>query len=423
MEVSALGLIELDETPPTLALTPGESEARAEPLLQYHAEFAPLSSRQAQAHWGEKYLQGLRRPLERKALEPLARALAGGNVPARQPFLGPGPWQAAALWPPQGPWVHETRGENDGVCIVASAACPQHGEPSVGGARQWCGRVGQVDHWQSGVVAADASRQGATRLDRRRSRPAEGFEAAPRQRWPRWGRPEETRFPTTQTLALEMLQTLGTTGTWRCRGVTGAEAFGRAGACLDGGAARRRWDCAAVPPDTQGWRSRPAPAGPPWAGRGRRPRKARLVPGARAPQRVAPRAAAVPPDAWHAFRSKEGSKGPLVAECAFPRGVAVRAGWPGPEVGSVWRRTWGEAPARQGSLRHAPGHMPGTALVRVAGMRWPLETAFAESQGAWGLDHDEVRSGVGWPPPMTRGLWAQHCLGRPRLLVHRGRRR
>lgn len=52
MDVSELGIIEIDATPPPLDLTPAEIETLAEELLQDHAEFAPRSSRQEQAHWG-----------------------------------------------------------------------------------------------------------------------------------------------------------------------------------------------------------------------------------------------------------------------------------------------------------------------------------------------------------------------------------
>ena len=253
--------------------------------------------------------------------------------------------------------VNETLGENDGVCIVESAEFPKQGEHAVGGARQWCGRVGKVDHCQSGVCAAYASRKGSTLLDRRLYLPDEGFDAAHRERWQRGRIPEETRFTTKQTLALEMLQALVTPGTLRFRWGTCDEAFGRDGAFLDGVAALRRWYVAAVPHDTQVWRRRPATAVPPWSGRGRRPRKARLVPGALAPQRVDQLAAAVPPDAWHACLIKEGSTGPLVAEFAFHCGVAVRAGLPGPDVWIVVRRTWGEAPELKVSLKNAPGHI------------------------------------------------------------------
>src|SRR5262249_49303178 len=70
----------------------------------------------------------------------------------------------------------------------------------------------------------------------------------------------------------------------------------------------------------------------------------------------------------------------LVAECPCHRGVAVRAGVPGPDVWLVLRRTWGEASELKGYLSNAPGHIPITALVRVAGMRWPIEMVFEESK-------------------------------------------
>ena len=167
MHVSELGISEIDETPPPLDLRPAESEALAETLLQDHAEFAPLYYRQEQAHWGDKYLQGLLLPRERTSMEPMALALEGGNVQAMQQFIGQGQWQDGALL--QRPWhlVNETLGEHDGVGIVESAEFPKHGEPSVGVARQWCGRLGTVDPGKSGVFAAYASRNGYPLLDRR----------------------------------------------------------------------------------------------------------------------------------------------------------------------------------------------------------------------------------------------------------------
>src|SRR5262249_9794401 len=169
--------------------------------------------------------------------------------------------------------------------------------------------------------------------------------------------------------------------------------------------------------DTQVWLSRPATAVPPWSGRGRRPRKAHRVPGALTPQRVDQLAAAVPPDAWQAFLIKAGSKGPLVAEGAFHRGVAGRAGLPGPDVWIVLRRTWGEAPELKAYLSNAPGQIPVTALVRGAGMRWPIDTAFEESKGGLGLDHYEVRRWLGWHHHMTLCLLAHHFLVRTRASI------
>jgi SRSO17 transposase len=266
MDVSKLGIIEIDETPPPLDLTPADIEALAEALLEYHAEFAPLYYRREQAHWGYKYLQGLMLPLERKSVEPMALALEGGNVQAMQQFIGQGQWQDEAVLQQHWHLVNETLGEHDGVCIVDSSEFPKQGEYSVGVARQWCGRLGKVDHGQSGVFVAYASRPGYTLLDRRLYLPDEWFDAAHRERWQRCGIPAETRFTTKPALALGMLQRLVTAGTLRFQWVTCDAAFGRDGTFLDGVAALQRWYLAEVPHDTQVWLSRPATAVPPWSG-------------------------------------------------------------------------------------------------------------------------------------------------------------
>jgi SRSO17 transposase len=423
MNVSDLGIIESNEAPPPLDLTPGEVAALADELVHYHAAFAELYSRKEQAHWGYKYLQGLMLPIERKSIEPMALALDGGDVQAMQQFIGQGQWQDEALLRQHWSLVDETLGEADGVCIVDGSDLPKQGAHSVGVARQWCGRLGKVENCQAGVFAAYASRTGYTLLDRRLYLPDEWFDAAHRERWHKCGVPEDTLFKTKPILALEMLRAVVQAGTVRFRWVTCDEAFGREPAFLDGVAALERWYVAEMPHDTRLWLQRPMTAVPVWSGRGRRPRKVRLVPGEPAPQRVAQLAAALPPEAWHPYLIKEGSKGPLVAEFAFQRGVAVRAGLPGPEVWIVFRRAVGEQPELQVYLSNAPAHTPVAALVRVAGMRWPIETVFEESKGGLGLDHYEVRSWLGWHHHMTLCLLAHHFLVRARLRLKKGRQR
>jgi SRSO17 transposase len=423
MQGSELGIREINEVPPPMDLTPQEIEALAHDLVQYHAEFAELYYRVEQAHWGEKYLQGLLLPVERKSIEPLALALEGGKVQAMQQFIGQGQWQDEPLLHKHWHLVDDTLGEADGVCIVDSSDFPKQGEHSVGVARQWCGRLGKVDNCQAGVFTAYASRKGYTLLDRRLYLPEEWFDAAHRARWRKCGIPDQTPFQTKPTLALEMVQALVQEGGLRFRWVTCDEAFGRDGAFLDGIAALGRWYFAEVPHDTQVWLTRPATAVPAWTGRGRRPRKARLVPGAPAPQRVDQLAAAVPPEEWQAFLIKEGSKGPLVANFACQRGVAVRGGLPGPDVWMVFRRTLGESPELKVYLSNAPAHTPEATLVRIAGMRWPIETAFEESKGGLGLGHYEVRTWLGWHHHMTLCLLAHHFLVRTRLRVKKGRQR
>jgi SRSO17 transposase len=423
MNVKDLGIIEMKEGPPPLDLTPEEVAALADELVDYHAVFADLYYRKEQAQWGYKYLQGLMLPIERKSIEPMALALDGGNVQAMQQFVGQGQWADEPLLHTHWRLVDETLGEAEGVCIIDGSDFPKQGEHSVGVARQWCGRLGKVDNCQAGVFAAYASRKGYTLLDRRLYLPEEWFDAAHREHWQRCGIPEETPFTTKPALALEMLRAVVTADTLRFRWVTCDEAFGREPMFLDGVAALPRWYMAEVPHDTRLWRTRPATAVPAWSGRGRRPRKARLVPGEPAPQRVDQLAAAMPVAEWQPYLIQEGSKGPLVAEFACRRGVAVRAGLPGPDVWIVLRRAMGEHPELKVYLSNAPAHTPVATLVRVAGMRWPIETAFEESKGGLGMDHYEVRSWLGWHHHMTLCLLAHHFLVRARARVKKGRRR
>jgi SRSO17 transposase len=260
MDVGTLGIIEVNDTPAPLDLTPEEVAALADELVHYQTAFADLYYRKEQAHWGYKYLQGLLLPIERKSIEPMALALDGGDVQAMQQFIGQGQWRDEALLHQHWRLVDETLGEVDGVCIVDGSDFPKQGEHSVGVARQWCGRLGKVDNCQAGVFAAYASRKGYTLLDRRLYLPEEWFDAAHREWWKKCGIPEATPFTTKPVLALEMLRAVVAAGTLRWRWVTCDAAFGRDTECLDGVAALQRWYFAEVPHDTQVWRRRPATA-------------------------------------------------------------------------------------------------------------------------------------------------------------------
>jgi hypothetical protein len=52
MQASHLGMIEMNETPPPLDLTPQEMAALAAELVHDHAAFAELHYRKEQAQWG-----------------------------------------------------------------------------------------------------------------------------------------------------------------------------------------------------------------------------------------------------------------------------------------------------------------------------------------------------------------------------------
>jgi SRSO17 transposase len=67
--------------------------------------------------------------------------------------------------------VGQHLGQADGVLVFDPSAFPKSGRESVGVARQWCGRLGKVDHGQGAISGGSVSRKGHTLVDLRVSRP------------------------------------------------------------------------------------------------------------------------------------------------------------------------------------------------------------------------------------------------------------
>jgi SRSO17 transposase len=419
MDIGDMGITEITEVPARLDLTPKEVEVLADELVAYHAEFADLYYRVEQARWGYVYLQGLLAPIESKAIQPMAMSLEGGDIQAMQQFIGQGQWTDEALLKKHWVLVNETLGEEDGVWIPDGSGFPKKGAHSAGVARQWCGQLGKVENCQVGVFAAYASRQGYTLLDRRLYLPEAWFDEDHRARWEKCGIPDETLFQTEPALALEMLKAVVAEGTLDFRWVACDEAYGKDPAFLDGVADLGRWYFAEVPHNTRVWQTRPRTAVPAWVGRGRRPTKERLVEGEPAPQRVDAIAAAVPQQDWRPYLIKEGSKGPMVAEFAFRRVVEVRDELPGREVWLVLRRALAEGAELKTYLSIAPSDIPHPELVRIAGMRWPVETALEDGKDGLGMDEYMVRSWIGWHHHMTVCILAHHFLVRVQKRLNR----
>ncbi len=412
MDIGDIGIIEITEVPPPLDLTPQDVEELADELVAYHAEFADLYYRVEQAHWGYKYLQGLLAPLESKAIQPMAMNLEGGNIQAMQQFIGQGCWEDDKLLQKHWKLVDGTLGEEDGVWIVDESGFPKKGNHSVGVARQWCGQLGKVENCQVGVFAAYASRQGYTLLDRRLYLPEEWFDQDHQARRKECGIPDETPFKTKPELALEMLKAAIEAGALRFRWVACDETYGKDPVFLDGVVDLDRWYFAEVPHSTRVWKTRPKTVLPEWKGRGPRPTKERLVAGEPPPTRVDDLAAAVSGKDWRPYLIKEGSKGPMVAEFAFLRVVEVRGELPGNEVWLVLRRSLAEEPELKTYLSTAPADTPHPELVRIAGMRWPVETALEDGKDGLGMDEYMVRSWIGWHHHMTVCILAHHFLVR-----------
>jgi SRSO17 transposase len=438
--VSAAAAAPVDLTPTLPAvrtLTAADLDGLVEELAAYHAHFAPLFRRPEQRAWAAVYLRGLlTAEVPRKNVEALALRLLGAGagaanrVRALQQFVGDGGWDDAGLLAAHRRLVDETLGADDGVLLVDGHETPKQGRHSVGVARQWCGHSGKQDNCQAGVFLGYASRQGYTLLDRRLYLPAVWFTEAYADR--RWACriPRGTPFRTKHALAGELVEAAVAAGTLRARWVVADEGYGDSPALLDRWAATGLWYLAEVARDTQVWpltapdgqtpRARPTGWVPPRvaSGKGPAPTKTRLHPASPAPQRVDAWAAAVPPDRWQRYRLLEGSKGPLVAAFVAVRVVMVRERLPGPEGWLLVRRSVpsGDAesaePADKYYLSNAPVETPLAELVRLSGLRWPIEACFAEGRQELGLDHYETRTWRGWHHHTTLVLLAHHFLVR-----------
>jgi SRSO17 transposase len=407
--------------PPAVNLAPRDVEGLLDELRAYHASFSPLFARAEQRHWALQYLQGLLLDLPRKSVEPIALALPNGNIRAMQQFIGEGAWDDGAILAAHQRLVAQTLGEPDGVLIVDGSEFPKKGEASVGVARQYCGALGKIANCQAGVFVAYASQQGYTLLDRRLYMPAVWFTPASRARRTRCGVPPGTRFRTAPALAWEMVQAIHTAGILPIGWVTFDEAFGKDPGFLTHLEQAGLRYLAEVPCTTRVWRQRPSVQPPQWSGRGRPPKYARIKAGAFRPQRVDALARRLPTSAWRAYTIKDGAKGPIRADFAFVRVFPVRDRLPGAPGWVVLRRTRGPHPVLKYYLSNAAATTPHQTLVRVSGLRWPIERAFQDGKDELGMDHYETRTWRGWHHHQTLTILAHHFLVRLRVRLKKNR--
>lgn len=409
---------DLIETTPRMELSVHDIEHLVEELRAYHAIYSPLFQRREQREAAHTYLQGLLAPLPRKSIEPMVLAVDGVTptaVRAIQAFISEGMWDEGRLVQQHWKEVERDLGADDGVLMVDGSDFPKQGGHSVGVKRQYCGELGKRANCQAGVFIGYVSSQGYTMLDRRLYVPAEWLtDAAYTARRRQCGLPPDLTFKTKPELAQEMLAAVVQSQALRCQWVVADEAFGGNPAFLDRVAGLGLWYFTEVAHTTRVWAERPALHMPPWRGRGRRPQRARLVEGGPQAQTVVGIAAALPAAAWTRRTIKEGSQGPMVADFAALRVVAVRDGLPGPDVWVVWRRHI-ETQELKTYLCNAPLDTPLETHVRMSGMRWPIETCFEDGKQLLGMGDYEVRSWTGWHHHMTLVILAHFFVVRMSL--------
>jgi SRSO17 transposase len=385
------------------------------PLKEYHAIYAPLFGRPEHHEHSEFYMKGLLSPeLERKSIEPMVLHLKDPTdkaVRAVQQFIGEGSWKDDRIRRRHWKEVDTTLGENDGVMIVDASDFPKQGTHSAGVTRQYCGQLGKRANCQSGVFIGYTSSKGYTLLDTRLYIPEVWLSEAYEERRKKCRIPEDTRFQTKNELAWEMIEAITQEKALRFRWVVGDEAFGCDTCLLDQIAGLGHWYFMEVPINTQVWLQRPQTAIPTWSGRGCKPKVPRLLEGEPPPERVDSIARSLSSDRWSRHTIKEGAKGPIVADFAALRVSNVRKRLPGSEVWLILRR---DVMTEQVKfyLSNAPADTELATLVKISGMRWPIEICFEDSKQMLGMGDYEVRSWIGWQHHMTLCMLSHHFLVR-----------
>jgi SRSO17 transposase len=381
-----------------------EFEQVAQRFAAFHARFSPFFGRSETRRRSKQYLQGLLvQDSERRSAENLAEAVEGATPRALQRFLSESPWPTAPLVRALQRYLGERLSEPEGVFVLDDTGFPKQGSKSVGVARQYSGTLGKVGNCQVGVFLAYVSSRGHALVDGCLYLPRHWTED--RQRCRQAGVPDAVDYQSKAELGLALLAQAKAAGHLSGSWLTADEGYGEVPSFRDA-LNEAGWSYVLEVPSTTPVFSEPVRAEvPAWSGRGRRPRRARMVEGEPGWQTVAAVAAGLRPSAWQTQTVAEGAQGPRVHQFASLRvwerrnEVAGREGW------LVLRRNLDGSELKYYSS-NAGSDTPLATLARVGAWRWPIETEFEQEKGEVGLDEYEVRGWQGWSHHITLALLA-----------------
>ena len=114
-------------------------------LYAFMQPFVTTFQGQAADQHAKTYVCGLLSNVEHKNIESIAYRFGPSRLPL-QSFIGWDTWDDAPLRDELRGQVQTHLGQGDGVLVCDPAGLPKSGRESVGVARQWWGRLGQVDH-------------------------------------------------------------------------------------------------------------------------------------------------------------------------------------------------------------------------------------------------------------------------------------
>lgn len=347
-----------------------------ESFAEVEARLAPhFGRREARAH-GIAYLHGLLSPIQRKNAWQLAEAAGDSTPDGMQYFLKRSTWDPDVVRDDLHAYVNEHFGNPDGVLIVDETGFLKKGDKSAGVQRQYSGTAGRIENCQIGVFLGYAAPSTRVLIDRMLYVPQQW--CSDQARCEEAGIPPHIGFRTKPRLGCELLKRAQEHHI-PARWVTADEVYG------------------------SDYRFRKAIEECGWG----------YVVAVRCTQPIGFSRADVtiqrlPTHAWQRMSAGYGSKGPRWYDWAFvPLWTSLREGW---EHGLLARRSISKPNEIAYYLTSAPTGTPLETLVRVAGMRWNIESCFEATKNDVGLDQYEVRSWIGWYRHITLSMFAHAYL-------------
>jgi SRSO17 transposase len=202
---------------PTFDVVPSDVEGFMEELWAFQSTFHDCFARSEPRAPCFDYMVGQFRKLERKAIEPLALQVEGGTIRGMQRFISDVHWDEEQMVWNYHQLIADEMGDPDGVLMFDESGFVKKGQDSVGGARQYCGALGKVEHCQVGVFAAYASRHGYALVDKRLFLPEAWWSDAYAARRARGNVPPELTLQSQPQLAAAMVQAIVQAGLLPCK--------------------------------------------------------------------------------------------------------------------------------------------------------------------------------------------------------------
>jgi SRSO17 transposase len=366
---------------------PKELEQCLDRLKKFMTPFNHYFGRHEMKEHGEDYVNGLLSDLERKSIEPIAER-AGKDRRGMQRFIGQGGWDHCAVTGELSRQIASEIGMPDGILILDPTTFIKKGDQSVGVARQWSGRTGQVENCQKGVFLGYVSEKGRTLVDMRLYLPEKWVRD--RERLEECHVPKGIRHKTVCELGFELaLGHRGLPHAW----VTGDDEFGRnADLRMELHQAQERY-IFDVPGRTAFCDARQ---------RCQEEFASHLV------WTQARRwKDSLDEEQWSRIEVREGTKGMVVNYAARKRVIARWRHRPAPaEEWLIVLRSDANTPEYRYYLSNAQESVGLTEMVQAACSRFWIEDCFERAKGQVGLADYETRSWDGWHHHITMSLLA-----------------